>query len=53
MWLIEQRYAEALIESGQIDLGVDIFKKLASKRPFDIHIQINLSEKLLYNEKRR
>ncbi|MEK7079135.1 MAG: hypothetical protein AAB929_03620 [Patescibacteria group bacterium] len=52
MWLIEQRYAEALIESGQIDLGVDIFKKLASKRPFDIHIQINLSEKLLYNEKK-
>ena len=47
MWIIEQSYAEALIESGQVQLGLNIFKELAEKRPFDILIQLDLAEILL------
>lgn len=51
MHLIEQRYAEALIDNGQIKDGIKMLKKLAKKRPFDITLQLTLAENLLYFEK--
>jgi predicted Zn-dependent protease len=47
LWLVEQRYAETLIKSGQIELGIDILKKLAQKRTFDVIIQLYIAEDLL------
>lgn len=51
MWLIEQHYGEALIKNDQVQAGIEILKKLAKKRPFDITLQLTLAEKLLYYEK--
>lgn len=51
MRLITERYADVLIETGQIQQGVDMLKKLARKRPYDIMLQLNLAEKLIYYEK--
>jgi len=51
MWLIEERYAEALIENGQIQVGIEILKKLAKKRPFDLQLRLRLAENLIYYEK--
>lgn len=51
MWLIEQRYAESLIQSGKVQQGIDILKKVSRKRPFDIMVQLDLAENLLRFEK--
>lgn len=47
MWLIEQRYGEALLESGQTELGIEILKKIAQKRTFDVITQLYLAEDML------
>lgn len=46
-WLIEQRYGEALLESGQAELAIEILKKLVQKRTFDVITQLYLAEDML------
>lgn len=46
-WKIEKMYAEALIEAGLVEEGIEILKKLAEKRPHDIMLQLDLGEHVL------
>jgi tetratricopeptide (TPR) repeat protein len=51
MRLIAESYADALIETGQTQQGIDMLKKSARKRPYDIMLQLHLAENLIYFEK--
>jgi hypothetical protein len=50
-WKIEREYAQALIDAGQVQAGLDMLKKLAERRPFDLMLQLQLAEDLLVHER--
>ena len=48
-WVIESEYADALVDSGQIDAATEVRKKLAHARPFDVFIQLAFAAHQLYH----
>jgi len=42
-WIIESKYANALVDAGQIDVAMEVHKKLAHARPFDVFIQLTFA----------
>ncbi len=48
-WMIESKYADALVESGQIDSATKIRKKLVEVRPYDFLMQLALAAHILYH----
>ena len=47
--LIESKYADALVDSAQIDAATEVRKKLAHERPFDFFIQLAFASHQLYH----
>jgi hypothetical protein len=48
-WVIESKYADALVDSGQIDAATEVRKKLAHARPFDVFVQLAFASHQLYH----
>lgn len=48
-WIIESKYADALVDAGQIDSASEAYKKLAHARPFDVFIQLAFVSHQLYH----
>jgi len=48
-WKIESQYADALVDSGQIDAAMEVRRKLAHERPFDVFIQLSFASHQLYH----